>query len=130
MRLPQEQKLDVVQFRQDKASYDYWFRKQFGVGDDEEYLGRISKLIASAIEHELTDIQRTYLSEYYFEGLTMAEIAEIYGTNKSTISRTIARARNRIGRCLKYADPRLMKAFVRGDRPQLKRNTVKRRSLK
>lgn len=87
-------------------------------------------MIAKAIENELTDIQRTYFCEYYFEGLTMAEIAEAHGTNKSTISRTISRARKRIGRCLKYVNNRLMNAFERGDKPERKHNTVKRGALK
>ena len=120
--MPQEQKLDITQFRQDKAAYEYWFRKQFGATEDEDYLGKMSKLIAMAVEHELTDTQRTYFCAYYFEGLTVAEIAESHGINKSTASRTIARARKRIGICLKYADPRLMKAFERGDKGTRKNN--------
>lgn len=127
MKLPQEQKLDVVQFRQDKAAYEYWFRKRFGATDDEDYLRKTSKLIAKAVEHELTDIQRTYFCKYYFEGLTMREIAQERGVDKATVSRTVARARNRIKRVVKYANPRLMIAFERGDKPERKINTVKRR---
>lgn len=48
MGIPQEQKFDVVQFKQDKASYDYWFRHQFGV-DDEDATQKISNTIYAAI---------------------------------------------------------------------------------
>lgn len=36
-----------------------------------------------------TDKQVTYFKEYYFEDLSLSEIAEKYGVSKSIISRTI-----------------------------------------
>lgn len=122
MGLPKEKKIDVVQFAQDRASYEYWFRKQFGAVEDEDSAKKISRLLSKAIEHELTDIQRAYFCRYYFEGLTMEEIAQDCGTNKSTVSRTIARARSRIGRVLKYVNPRFMLAFERTEKRTQRKN--------
>lgn len=126
MGIPQEQKFDVVQFKQDKASYDYWFRHQFGV-DDEDTTQKISDTIYAAVRLELSETQRKYFVRYYFEGLTMAEIAEEFGTNKSTVSRTIARARKKLERVLKYVDPRLMRLFEKSDTPKKTRQNVQGR---
>lgn len=126
MGIPQEQKFDVVQFNQDKVSYDYWFRHQFGV-NDEDTAQKISNTIYVAVRLELSETQRKYFVRYYFEGLTMAEIAEEFGANKSTISRTIARARKKLERVLKYVDPRLMRLFEKADVPKKVRQNVQGR---
>lgn len=122
MGIPQEQELDVVKYKQDQQAYNYWFRKQFGGDGDEDSLQKIARLIHKAVEIELTGIQRDYFVAYYFEGMTMAEIADSCGVNKSTVSRTVSRARKRMARVLKYVNPRLMKAFERGDSGQRKNN--------
>lgn len=128
MGIPQEQKFDVVQFKQDKASYDYWFRHQFGGGGgDEDVTQKISNTIYAAVRLELSEIQRKYFVKYYFEGLTMAEIAEEFGTNKSTVSRTLARARKKLERVLKYIDPRLMRLFEKTDTPKKVRQNMQGR---
>ena len=57
----------------------------------------------------------------------MAEIAEEFGANKSTISRTIARARKKLERVLKYVDPRLMRLFEKADVPKKVRQNVQGR---
>ncbi len=54
------------------------------------------------IQHELTQIQREVLTAYYFQEMTIPEIAQMRGVNKSTISRTLKRAEMRMQRCLKY----------------------------
>lgn len=64
---------------------------------------RLKRNLKEAIESDLTPRQRTYLSAYFFEELTMEEIGERYGVNKSTVCRTIQRARRRLNRALKYS---------------------------
>lgn len=45
----------------------------------------------------------------------MKEIADDFGVDKAAVSRTIARARSKLERVLKYVDPKLMKLFEKGD---------------
>lgn len=64
----------------------------------EVQLQRVRRVIAE----ELTDSQREMLTAYYFQELTMTQIARDRGVNKSTVCRTIHRAENKLRRFLKY----------------------------
>ena len=54
------------------------------------------------MEAELTPPQKEVLMLYYFEELRPAEIARIRGVNRSTITRTLRRAEQRLQKFLKY----------------------------
>ena len=58
--------------------------------------------VRKVIEAELTPCQKQTLSAYYFRQLTIPQIAEEQGVNKSTVSRTLRRAEERVRRCLRY----------------------------
>ncbi len=122
MRRLQEQKFDAVQYKQDRQAYNYWFHRQFGAENDEDTAQKVSNTIYAAIQMELSEKQRIYFCAYYLEGLTVNEIASTWGVNKSTVSRTIARARKKLGRVLKYVDQRLMRLFKQADRPKIRQN--------
>jgi len=64
----------------------------------EVQLQRVRRVIAE----ELTQVQREMLTAYYFQELTMAQIARDRGVNKSTVCRTIHRAENKLRKFLKY----------------------------
>ena len=64
----------------------------------EVQLRRVKKVL----ENELTECQRQTLMAYYFRQMTMAQIAEEQGVNKSTVCRTLHRAETKMRRCLKY----------------------------
>ena len=74
----------------------------------EGYLGpRMSREMAiervrRVIREELTDLQREVLMAYYFQEITIPQIARERGVNKSTISRTLHRAEDKLRRYLKY----------------------------
>ena len=74
----------------------------------EGYLGpRLSKdaqlrRIRRVMEKELTQIQREILIAYYFQELTVMQIAEERGIHRSTVYRTLHRAENKLRRYLKY----------------------------
>ena len=76
--------------------------------DFKEYFGpRLSreaqlKRLHRVIDAELTEKQRQAVTGYYMEGKNIPELAREYGVNKSTISRTLKRAEQRLRRCLKY----------------------------
>lgn len=54
------------------------------------------------IREELTPMQRETILAYYFQELTIVEIAQIRGVNKSTVCRTLHRAEEKLKRYLKY----------------------------
>lgn len=60
------------------------------------------KRVQRVIREELTPLQRETLILYYFQELTIPQIAAQRGVNKSTVSRTLHRAENKLRRFLKY----------------------------
>lgn len=54
------------------------------------------------IREELTPRQQEVLLGYYFQGLTIGEMARRRGVHKSTICRTLQRAERNLKRYLKY----------------------------
>jgi RNA polymerase sigma factor (sigma-70 family) len=64
----------------------------------EVQLQRIQRVIAE----ELTPLQRETLVAYYFQEMTIPQIARDRGVYKSTVSRTLHRAEERLRKFLKY----------------------------
>ena len=60
------------------------------------------KRVQRVIREELTDLQREALIAYYFQEKTMTQIAKERGVNKSTVSRTLHRAEDKLRKYLKY----------------------------
>ena len=60
------------------------------------------KRVQRVIEEELTPLQREALIAYYIQGQTIPEIARDRGVQKSTSSRTLHRAEEKLRRFLKY----------------------------
>ena len=58
--------------------------------------------IREVIWNELTDLQRDAIIAYYFHRNTISEIAALRGVNKSTVSRTLRRAEEKLRRYLRY----------------------------
>ena len=54
------------------------------------------------IREELTANQREILLAYYMENLTIPQIAQCRGVNRSTVSRTLHRAEEKLRRYLRY----------------------------
>lgn len=78
-----------------------WTRQN--AGDNSERLERLRRNLRQARERELTPRQRQMLELYYDQGMTIPQIAGELGLNRSTVSRTLRRARNRLYRFLRYA---------------------------
>ncbi|MFT3951338.1 MAG: helix-turn-helix domain-containing protein [Oscillospiraceae bacterium] len=55
-----------------------------------------ARLIREIIRDDLTDRQRLYMLLYFDRGERIPAIAERFGVNKSTVSRTIARGKKRL----------------------------------
>lgn len=58
--------------------------------------------VQRVIREELTELQRQTLTDYYFHQMTIPQIAAQRGVHKSTVSRTLHRAENKLRRYLKY----------------------------
>ena len=82
------------------ASLQLW--KQENQEDNRPRIERLLRNLPLAMEEELTPRQREILGLYYDEGLTMSQIGERLGLNRSTVCRTIHRARERLYRSLRF----------------------------
>ena len=71
--------------------------------DNSEQLARLRRNMRLVRERELTPRQQEMLHLYYDLGLTIPQIAKEKGLNKSTVSRTLARGRERLKRYLQYS---------------------------
>ena len=60
------------------------------------------KRVRQVIREELTELQRQTLTAYYFQRQTIPQIAQARGVNKSTVSRTLRRAEEKLRRYLRY----------------------------
>ena len=60
------------------------------------------RAVRAAWTSELTPCQKRYMLLYYRDLHTMQEIADFYGVNVGTVSRTLTRARNRLRRVIRY----------------------------
>ena len=58
--------------------------------------------VLRVIQEELTPLQRETLLAYYFQEQTIPQIAAERGVHKSTVSRTLHRAEDKLRRYLKY----------------------------
>lgn len=71
--------------------------------DNSEQLERLRRNLRRVRRTELTSRQAELLHLYYDLGLSMPRIAKELGIDKSTVSRTIARGRERLKRYLQYS---------------------------
>lgn len=65
-----------------------------GAPDNRRQLEQLRQKLRTARRQVLTPRQREILGLYYDEGLTMSQIGERLGLNRSTVCRTIHRARS------------------------------------
>lgn len=77
-------------------------------GDNKEEYSRLMRNLRRAMREELTEKQLSSLERYYLDGLKMREIAEEQGVNVATVSRNVARGREKLKRCLRYGAKELL----------------------
>ena len=71
-------------------------------GSNHSQISQASHAVAGIIDSELTPRQRQIIQLYYTQRLNTTQIAELLKINKSTVSRTLARAQNKVYRFLRY----------------------------
>lgn len=85
----------------DIAGLRLWMQEE--AGDNSQRWQRLLHNLSRAMTEELTTRQQEMLQMYYYEGLNMTQIAARLGVNKSTVSRTLCRARRRLHHILQYS---------------------------
>lgn len=78
-----------------------WIREN--AGDNGEQMERLMRNLRKAREEELTPRQRQMLEMRFEQNMKISEISEVLGVNRSTVSRTIIRAKKNLRSCLKYS---------------------------
>ena len=80
------------------------YHEYTGGGSNSSERERMKRIIKTALKQELTKRERELLCAYYFLELTMPQIAARYDLNKSTVSRTISRAKRKLQHIASYYD--------------------------
>ena len=70
--------------------------------DNESDVRRLKRNLRLARVEELTPRQRQLMQMRFEQNMSVSEIAEALGLDKSTVSRTITRAKQRLYKCLRY----------------------------
>jgi len=76
--------------------------------DNKDQLNRLKRNLTHALRQDITERQREYMVLYYGRNMSMEAIAQQCGVNKSTVSRTLKRGRQRLYRCLRYGAANLL----------------------
>ena len=85
----------------DRAGLEHWLRET--AGDNSQRRERLRRNLRRAMKRELTPRQQEILALDYVENRPLSEIAALLGVNKSTVSRTMCRARHRLHHILQYS---------------------------
>ena len=78
-----------------------WLREN--AEDNHEQMERLLRNLRKARMQELTPRQQEILTLRYEQNMRITEIARLLGLNRSTVSRTLHRAQERLRRRLQYA---------------------------
>ena len=81
---------------------------QLMADDNRDQMNRLKRNLTHALRQDITAKQREYMMLYYGRGMSMEAIAKEMGVNKSTVSRTLKRGRQRLYRCLRYGAANLL----------------------
>ena len=81
---------------------------QLMADDNRDQMNRLKRNLTHALRQDITQRQREYMMLYYGRGMSMEAIAKEVGVNKSTVSRTLKRGRQRLDRCLSYGAANLL----------------------
>ena len=76
--------------------------------DNRDQINRLKRNLTHALRQDITQRQREYMILYYGHNMSMEVIAQQMGVNKSTVSRTLKRGRQRLYRCLRYGAANLL----------------------
>ena len=94
---------NIVLSLDDQINSEVAFSKYFESGENNNNtIKRMKKLLAAAIQNELTDRQKDCVIQYYYEKRSVKEIAENTGIKPTTVYKHINKARKAIKKCACY----------------------------
>ncbi len=94
---------NIVLSLDDQINSEVSFSKYFESGENNNNtIKRMKKLLAAAIQNELTDRQKDCVIQYYYEKRSVKEIAENTGIKPTTVYKHINKARKAIKKCTCY----------------------------
>ncbi len=88
--------------RFDGAKSDDAITELLGMESNETNHRKLKRIMLNVIKGELTENQQKMVIMYYFKNMKLHEIADETGVTFQAVSATLARARNRLYRVLKY----------------------------
>ncbi len=88
--------------RFDGAKSDDAITELLGMKSGETDHRKLKRILLNVIKGELTENQQKMVIMYYFRNMKLQEIADETGVTFQAVSATLARARNRLYRVLKY----------------------------
>lgn len=77
--------------------------KRRSSADNSQHIQRLREKLQSAKRDELTPLQAEVIHLYFDQGLSVTQIADIRGVNKSSVSRVLRRGLERLEHCLRYS---------------------------
>ena len=90
------------------ASFDLWIA---GEGEDNRAeLEKVKRILPIVLDECCTVTQREYILRYFVDRMKMPQIAEQYGVDVSTVSRTIHRGLANAYNVLRFVSPLFIKA--------------------
>ena len=95
---------DINNICNDKASYVKWLNSD-GASNTRD-MENLKKALPIAIK-ELTQVQQNYLNDYFYQRLTVGEIANKYEVDHSTVSRMLKSAMTELHKMLRFTAPSL-----------------------
>lgn len=100
-----EQKRDYIF---DAVVFKQWSHQEHG--DNLDDLEHAKKCIPIIFGEILSPVQRSYITRYYVEGKSMAEIAREFSVDRSSVSRTINRGIKKAYGYLRFSSPLFINA--------------------
>ena len=88
-----------------RAAFDLWIAES--CEDNRSDIDRMKRMLPFAMKECCTEKQKIYITYYFADRMTTAEIAALCGVNKSTVSRVIHAGLHNLNAHLKFCSPGL-----------------------
>ncbi len=75
----------------------------FSEGDNSRRIQKLKQGLKTVMDSELSDRQREVVDMFYFKRMNVTEISKEMGLNKSTVSRHLNRAVQKLSLAMKYS---------------------------
>ena len=97
---------EIFEFQANAKALEEWDANE----GDADFIAHCKKAVQVAVDRELTGRQRQVYLLYYLDGISIPQIAGQFGVNKSSVSRMLRRANEKLARVMRYAAPHLLHA--------------------